>query len=401
MIEQLSLLEKFENEKYVPFESAIYGKGIKINPFRITRNNCLEEIVPLEEYDHILVGYSGGKDCTAAVLYLLELGVPKEKIILLHHCIDGKEDNNNNLQMDWPCTRSYCQQFADSMGLKIKYSWREEGFAGELLRLGGSKPIAFEEFNSNTEKVTTTTTWEKTIELEKLLEQAKLNNDIEKEEEILIDLKKLGYRFKFPAKSPSLSVRWCSSMLKIEVCNRLLRYADATLKDCKVLFIDGIRREESAGRSHYNEMEVHSSCAPTKNRIIHHWRAIIEWDEQAVWDIIKRWNINPHPCYKLGWNRCSCAMCIFSMPHHFQGIKEVLPGQFNQLVKQEKHLSFTVDNKKDLMTYIQGAKSCVLNKDPELIKLAQSKELPKDYVLNKELWKMPAGAFHGTEGGPC
>lgn len=400
MNKQLLLLA-LENKKYVPFKSNIYGKGITINPFRMTRTNGLEEILPLEEYDYILVGYSGGKDCTAAVLYLLELGVPKEKITLLHHCIDGKDNDNEILKMDWPCTRDYCQQFADNMGLNIKYSWREEGFSGELLRFGGSKPIAFEELDSNTEKITITNTWKRTIELQESLEQAKSNNDVEREEEILIELKKLGYRFKFPAKSPSLTVRWCSSMLKIEVCNRLLRYADATLKDCKVLFIDGIRREESAGRSHYNEMEMHTSSAPTKSRIIHHWRNIIEWDEQAVWDIIRRWNINPHPCYKLGWNRCSCAMCIFSMPHHFQGIKEILPKQFNQLIKLEKDISFTIDNKKDLTNYIDGAKSCVLNRDPELIKLAQSKKLPSDYILNKEEWILPAGAFHGAEGGPC
>jgi 3'-phosphoadenosine 5'-phosphosulfate sulfotransferase (PAPS reductase)/FAD synthetase len=180
-----------------------------------------------------------------------------------------------------------------------------------------------------------------------------------------------------------------------------MRYADATIKDCKILFIDGIRREESAGRSHYNEMEFHSSAALTKNRLIHHWRAVIEWDEQMVWDIIKRWNITPHPCYRLGWNRCSCAMCIFSMPNHFKGVEEVLPERFNQLINLEKSLNFTVDNKKDLKTYINGAKSCVLNPDKDLIEIAKSKDLPKNYILNNNKWMLPVGAFHGTEGGPC
>jgi 3'-phosphoadenosine 5'-phosphosulfate sulfotransferase (PAPS reductase)/FAD synthetase len=398
-MEQLSFFNT--DIPYSPLPANIYGKGIRIKPNKITRNEHLPELLPLEDYDYILVGYSGGKDCTAAILYLLELGVPKNKIKLLHHCIDGKDDDNNLLSMDWPCTKSYCQQFADVMGLDIKYSWREEGFAGELLRLGASKPIAFEEFNTDNLKVTTTETWEKTKALKKALEEAKRNNDYEKQEEINTELKLLGYRFKFPAKSPSLSVRWCSSMLKIEVCNRLLRYADATMKDCKVLFIDGIRREESAGRSRYNEMELHASTAITKNRIIHHWRAVIEWNEQMIWDIMKRWNITPHPCYKLGWNRCSCAMCIFSMPYHFKGIQEVLPDRFNQLLKLESSLNFTVDNKKDLISYINGAKSCVLNHDKELIKLAQSKDLPSDYIINNKKWILPAGAFHGAEGGPC
>lgn len=399
-MEQLSFLQN-TTIPYYPLPNNIYGNGININSFRITRNVCMQEVLPLEEYDHILVGYSGGKDCTAAVLYLLELGVPKDKITLLHHCIDGKEDNNNILQMDWPCTKSYCQQFADVMGLDIRYSWREEGFAGELLRLGASKPISFQEFNSDELKITTTEKWNKTKELKKSLVESKNNNDYEKQEEILTELKILGYRYKFPAKSPSLSTRWCSSMLKIEVCNRLLRYADATMKNCKILFVDGIRREESAGRSHYNEMELHSSTALTKNRLIHHWRAVIEWDEQMVWDILKRWHITPHPCYRLGWNRCSCAMCIFSMPYHFKEIQEVLPERFNQLLKLEKSLNFTIDNKKDLMSYIKGAKSCVPNPDNELIKIAQSTDLPENYIINNNTWELPVGAFHGAEGGPC
>jgi hypothetical protein len=192
-MEQLSFLQDTEIE-YSPLPLNIYGKGMKINPYRITRNECLQELLPLEEYDYILVGYSGGKDCTAAVLYLLELGVPKNKIVLLHHCIDGKDDTNSLLQMDWPCTRSYCQQFADVMGLNIKYSWREEGFAGELLRLGSSNPISFQEFNSDELKITTTVTWEKTKDLKSSLDEAKKNNNYEKQEEILTELKILGYR---------------------------------------------------------------------------------------------------------------------------------------------------------------------------------------------------------------
>ena len=47
------------------------------------------ELASLQSYDHFVVGFSGGKDSLAAVLHLLELGVPKERIELAHHLVDG------------------------------------------------------------------------------------------------------------------------------------------------------------------------------------------------------------------------------------------------------------------------------------------------------------------------
>ncbi|MFJ7891374.1 hypothetical protein ACIQYL_25430 [Lysinibacillus xylanilyticus] len=39
-------------------------------------------LLPLSEYDHIIISESGGKDSMACLFYLLDLGVPKEKIEL-------------------------------------------------------------------------------------------------------------------------------------------------------------------------------------------------------------------------------------------------------------------------------------------------------------------------------
>lgn len=408
-LEKLGLLNVNENnsswviephEKYEPFFN-IYGKGVKIKPYRRLKEKCLPEILPLEDYDKILLGFSGGKDSVALCLYLLNMGVPKDKIILLHHCIDGAENSNTRLKMDWACTRDYCSKFAEAMGITIKYSWREDGFIGEILRLGASKPIVFEELSS--EKITTTDTdsWKQTLELSRQLKIAESTNDTELIEELMVKIKSLGYRFKFPAKTASLATRWCSSALKIEVCDRILRYAEDTFQDCKILFVDGIRREESPARNKYNEMESHRcSAVSKKNRLVHHWRPIIEWTEEQVWDILKKYSINPHPCYKLGWSRCSCAMCIFSLPEHFKGIKEILPERFQEIVDLEKELGFTLDNKKSIEEYIKDAKSCVLNKDENLISYVRSGELPSDYIICNE-WELPVGAYHCSEGGPC
>lgn len=68
-------------------DQPIYGKDIRIRP-RIDgrkdsahfRRNHLPELLPLEEYDLIVVLLSGGKDSVACFYKLLELGVPKKKL---------------------------------------------------------------------------------------------------------------------------------------------------------------------------------------------------------------------------------------------------------------------------------------------------------------------------------
>ena len=63
-------------------DAPIYGKGIKLKPRVDGRTDSehfkkiyLPELLPLEEYDLIVVLISGGKDSVACYLKLLELGV--------------------------------------------------------------------------------------------------------------------------------------------------------------------------------------------------------------------------------------------------------------------------------------------------------------------------------------
>jgi len=73
-------------------EKPIYGRGVCIQAdtpgktqTEYDRKVYLGELLPLEEYDHIIVLFSGGKDSAAAYFRLLEMGVPKSKIELWHH----------------------------------------------------------------------------------------------------------------------------------------------------------------------------------------------------------------------------------------------------------------------------------------------------------------------------
>lgn len=98
-------------------DAPIYGKGIKLKPRVDGRTDSehfkkiyLPELLPLEEYDLIVVLISGGKDSVACYLKLLELGVPKERIEFWHHDIDGGHPSR---RMDWKCTQNYVKALAD------------------------------------------------------------------------------------------------------------------------------------------------------------------------------------------------------------------------------------------------------------------------------------------------
>ncbi len=225
-------------------------------------------------------------------------------------------------------------------------------------------------------------------------------------------LEQFGYRMKFPMKTGDLSRRWCSAYLKIMVADTVLRNLHSLEhfgktggkpgKDTRLLIVSGECRGESAGRSKYNEMEVHRTNAAAKSRrIVHQWRPVIDYSEKDVWEVLKRHKVNPHPCYRAGWNRCSCAMCIFSTPTLFAGIRELYPEDYRMLRQDENVLGFTLDNDCDLDTFIGNAGSCVYHGDKEAIHSLVTGEFSVDSVYVQGEWKYPAGAFHGAEGGPC
>lgn len=381
----------------------IYGTGKRIHPRVSGRKDTeymkkmyLEELLPLEMYDLVIVLISGGKDSIACYYKLLELGVPKSKIEFWHHDIDGGHPSRT---MDWRCTANYIRSFAEAEQIPLRVSWRKNGFFGELYRIGASELIEY--VDPETGEIYQCPPSKKYMECQKL----KVAGISEMENK----LAEFGYRMKFPMKSGDLSRRWCSAYLKIMVADTVLRNMNSvaanltkTRMDIKLLIVSGERRGESVGRSKYNEIEIHRTNAVSKHhRTVHQWRPVIDYSEKDIWEVLKRHKVNPHPCYRAGWNRCSCAMCIFSTPQLFAGIRELYPKEYALLCQDEKVLGFTLDNHCDLETYIGSADSCVYHGDKEAIQSLLTGEFPVESVYVKDKWKYPVGAFHGAAGGPC
>lgn len=420
-------------------EKPIYGDGVRLKP-RV-KGRCdsehfkkiyLPRLLPLEEYDLIVVLISGGKDSVACYLKLIELGVPKEKIEFWHHDIDGGHPTR---RMDWKCTQNYVKALADAEGVKLRVSYLVNGFFGELYRIGASEPIEW--IDPDTGEIKQCKLSSNYLKCRELKEQA-----TEEMEELL---KQYGYRMKFPAKTGDLSRRWCSAYLKICVADTVVsnldrlgeleelggkrhkfpakggthsgRWCSGNLKaavqdsvtanleetkhDKKILIVSGERRGESAGRSKYNEMEIHRTNATAKaHRVVHQWRCCIDYSEKDVWELLKRHHINPHPCYRIGWNRCSCMMCIFSTPRLFAGVKELFPDDYASLRHDEEVLGFTLDNKKNLDEFIGDTPSCVCRNDKKAIHSILTGEFRTEDIYT-ENWNYPVGAFHGADGGSC
>lgn len=381
----------------------IYGTGKRIHPRVSGRKDTeymkkmyLEELLPLEMYDLVIVLISGGKDSIACYYKLLELGVPKSKIEFWHHDIDGGHPSRT---MDWRCTANYIRSFAEAEQIPLRVSWRKNGFFGELYRIGASELIEY--VDPETGEIYQCPPSKKYMECQKLKVAA--ISEMENK------LAEFGYRMKFPMKSGDLSRRWCSAYLKIMVADTVLRNMNSvvanltkTRMDIKLLIVSGERRGESVGRSKYNEIEIHRTNAVSKHhRTVHQWRPVIDYSEKDIWEVLKRHKVNPHPCYRAGWNRCSCAMCIFSTPQLFAGIRELYPKEYALLCQDEKVLGFTLDNHCDLETYIGSADSCVYHDDKEAIQSLLTGEFPVESVYVKDKWKYPVGAFHGAAGGPC
>lgn len=341
------------------------GLGIEITEadlgFGVVASDPANDVDPAS-YDRILVMFSGGKDSLWCLLYLVfVLGVPLEKIELWHHDVDGAEGST---LMDWPCTKGYCRAVAKAFKLPLAFSWLVGGFEREMLRQDtATAPTAFElpsgevRFTGGAGKPNT--------------------------------------RRKFPQTSADLSVRWCSARLKIDVAAAAIRNQDRFLGK-RTLVVTGERGEESPARARYAPFEPHR--ADLRNgrepRHVDHWRPALHVTEREVWALIEERRVNPHPAYRLGWGRVSCAACIFGNPAQWASLRKVNPGQFARVAAHERDFGVTIHRKLTVVEQAdKGEPHRMAAKD---IQAALSTTFDEPVFL--ETWALPCGAFSDSCG---
>jgi 3'-phosphoadenosine 5'-phosphosulfate sulfotransferase (PAPS reductase)/FAD synthetase len=260
-------------------------------------------------YDLYVVSFSGGKDSLACLLHLFDLGIPKDRIELWHQSVDGRPGEDERF-FDWPVTEDYCRKVAAALGVRIRFQWRIGGFEREMLRDGTqTAPCEFELQPDGLQTGAVGTAGG-------------------------IAPPKAGAmpRMRFPQLAADLGTRWCSSYLKSDVAKRAFAN-DPGLEGLRIVELTGERREESANRALYAEVERHSTTSQTKR--VDQWRAIIDWREKDVWEIIERYNIRPHPAYYAGFSRVSCMSCIFGNADQWTTVQQLSPRTFEKIAAYE------------------------------------------------------------------
>ncbi|PZQ55945.1 MAG: phosphoadenosine phosphosulfate reductase [Phenylobacterium zucineum] len=318
----------------------------------------------LGDYDRILVAFSGGKDSLACLLLLLEAGVPPSRIELHHHDVDGDQPF-----IDWPCTLPYCRALGGHFGVPLYRSWRVGGFLGEMDRQGvPTGAVLFELPDGGLGRAG--------------------------------GAGRPGWRGRFPQVSADLRVRWCSSVLKIEVLAAAIR-GQARFLQGRTLVVTGERAEESPGRARYAAFEPHRTAtaggrAPARR--VDHWRPIHGWSRTEVWRIIERFAVTPHPAYQLGWGRLSCRACIFGSPNQWATIRAVFPDQFRRIAAREQASGFTIQRSASVVALAdRGHPYPAALARPELVAQAEAADWRRPVISRR--WGLPPGAF-GEAAGP-
>ena len=90
-----------------------------------------------------------------------------------------------------------------------------------------------------------------------------------------------------------------------------------------------------------------------------------------------------------------------SRPEHWAGIRQLFPEDFAALRDDERRLGFTLDSKMDLEAFIGSTESCVYPDSAAIHQLVTGIFTTADVYTAPGTWQYPAGAFHGSEGGPC
>ena len=337
------------------------------------RKSLLKWILDPEQNVKVIIAFSGGKDSIAMVLRAIyEYKIPKSQIELWHHEVDGMGENF----WDWKCTPSYCRAFADAMGVPLLFSYADGGILKEMYKENSFlQPVFFQQEDRGEYTKIDPRGWEKDR----------------------------NTRRKFPQVVTKIETRWCSGTAKIDVMAKAINNSPR-LKNANILIMTGERRAESPNRATYDEIEKYRSYTNTRKALT--WRSVIDMTEQDVWDLFEKHKIQPHPCYELGWGRCSCQICIFNQANTWASCNQLDPKKIERLASIEKELGSTLFTKKEKGVVIpSNIYEAMVNKgqseiDPVALERWGAEALGEfvSPIIVKE-WKLPKGAFSKEQSG--
>lgn len=367
---QLDLIDSIDELKQKSMSAA---EKIIAAEAHLQRENLISWIKE-DEQVKIVIAFSGGKDSIYMVLYyLFELKIPAERIELWHHDVDGHGEQ----LFDWKVTPEYCMAFAKAFGLKLLFSYRKNGIVGRLLRHNEPLQDVYYQTEPGGEYRCAPS------------DPARLNT---------------GGRWM--QVGSDMKLRWCSSTVKIEVAQRVLtndpRFQGTKENPVKVVFSTGERHDESNARRNLKEIEVYRGKSIIAHRQVVLWRLNVDVTERMVWDMMEKHKVQPHPCYMIGWNRCSCQLCIFNSEEYWNALLHISPEKIMRIRELEEktasiNASGTEHTLYDKLTIyekaVRGTGNLINLNDPETQYWVKQATEKFTHSIIVEDWKMPPGAF--------
>jgi 3'-phosphoadenosine 5'-phosphosulfate sulfotransferase (PAPS reductase)/FAD synthetase len=231
----------------------------------------------------------------------------------------------------------------------------------------------------------------------------------------------------YPATTPNLKSRWCTSEAKIDVAESQLR-AREDLRGKRILYCSGERAEESANRATYSEREFSGDFIMATGEIkglhgshgrhVEVWRPLLRWCELDVWAIIRNHGIQAHPAYALGFSRLSCMTCIFGNKDQWASIRRLDPARFEQFAATEEAL--VERQEKDVEAGVPKAEKRLVTMKGKGVSITEFADKGEPFragnwsyagaalssryewpvAVHPSAWELPAGAFQEGSGPP-
>lgn len=137
---------------------------------------------------------------------------------------------------------------------------------------------------------------------------------------------------------PSTMARFCTQELKLSPVKNYINSFLAQGEDVENW--SGIRSDESSKRAKMPMRELFLKDEKTGAEAWH-YRPILDWKAEDCFKIMKRYNIEPNPLYKLGFSRVGCFPCINARKSEIRDIFLQFPEEFERIRQWEKLAGLT------------------------------------------------------------
>jgi 3'-phosphoadenosine 5'-phosphosulfate sulfotransferase (PAPS reductase)/FAD synthetase len=280
-----------------------------------------QETPNLTDYDIILIASSAGKDSQAMLDYVAELATQagvSDRVTVLH---------NDLGEVEWPDTAELAQEQAEHYGFRFEMRHREQGLLLDQIRARKASLLE---------------------RAEKAEQEAEQESDPEKAE----TLRKKAEKLRNTPAWPSSAARYCTSDQKRAPGRRLITELVAELdiewrgrparpvRQAKVLYVLGIRAQESSGRAKKSAIEV-DKAATTGVREVTTWHPILDWTEDQVWDRIHASGVRYHWAYDKGMERLSCSFCVLATREDLTCAARLRPDLAHKYLELEREIGHT------------------------------------------------------------